>query len=383
MNTSQFGPSKTGKIIPISGVPELTHAFIPNPFPPKWKWQDRLWPLLRDARVALASLDGIGKYLPNPTLVLRPLQNREAQCSSSLEGTITDPQQQALFQIDPKYPTSKEDPANAFREVFNYGRALKLRLETKEELPLSLRLIIELQGVLMDGVRGDEQDPGNFRRTQNQIGHPARYVPPPANHLSALLDNLEKYLHEDTSYDPLVNAFLVHYQFEAIHPFRDGNGRVGRLLLSILIAEWCNLSSQWLYMSAYFDRNRDRYLDHLFNISSEGKWENWIEFCLEGTVIQAKDAEKRCTQFLDLNREFLSKIETIGGSLRLATMIDDLFEHPVVTITKLADKHNVTYNTAKSDVEKLESAGILQELSGTSQKTHFCPRIFDITYKDL
>ena len=380
MDIGQFGQDRTGELVPVHGVPEVTHAFVPNPLPPAWKWPSELWPLLLDARTALASLDGIGKHLPNPELVLRPLQNREAQRSSSLEGTITDPRQQALFQIDPKYPDSRDDVANAHREVFNYGRALRLRFEKSSDLPLSLRLIRELHAVLMDGVRGEEHDPGQFRRIQNLIGRPPRFVPPPVNYVLDLVGALEKYLHQERPLNPLVEAFLVHYQLEAIHPFRDGNGRVGRLFLSILIAEWCGLSRQWLYMSDFFDRNKDEYIDRLFRISTVGDWRGWVEFCLRGTVIQAKDTEQRCEGLLALKDEFDERIRGVGGSSRLSGIVDDLFMVPVVRASILAKQYKVTYNTARSDLAKLERAGIVENARSQRPRVYYCPKIFDITY---
>src|SRR6266571_4965370 len=168
----------TGKLVPIpKGLADAKIAFIPAPLPPKWEWPDSLWKLLVEARKCLSSLDGTGKHLPNPEILLHPLQNREAQLSSQLEGTVTDPQQQVLFEADPRYPISKEDPNNAFREVYNYRKALRLRLEGQNDLPLSLRLVRELHAVLMEGVRGSDQRPGEFRQIQNQIGFPARFVP--------------------------------------------------------------------------------------------------------------------------------------------------------------------------------------------------------------
>jgi Fic family protein len=382
MKADQFGDYCTGELISITGVPGVSHAFIPQLLPPQWEWPVRLWPLLLEATTALATLDGTGRHLPNPELVLRPLQNREAQRSSSLEGTYTDPQQQALFQFDPQYPDSADDPANAYREVFNYGRALRLHLEGQEELPLSLRLIRRLHAVLMEGVRGSDRNPGEFRKTQNQIGRPARFVPPPAPQLPMLLDNFERYLHAPRAYHPLVDAFVAHYQFEAIHPFLDGNGRVGRLLLSLLIAEWCGLSSQWLYMSAYFDNNRDEYIDRLLRISTHGDWEGWIEFCLRGVVVQANDTLGRCEKLLKLNREFHERLKEIGGSVRLSAIVDDLFRSMVAQATVIARKHNVSYPTARADLNKLARAGILQQIPGAQQISYFCPKIFEVTYAD-
>jgi Fic family protein len=315
--------------------------------------------------------------------VLRPLQNREAQRSSNLEGTYTDPAQQVLFQIDPRLPESRDDPANAYREVFNYGTALRLRLEKKDSIPVSLRLIRELHRVLMDGVRGADQNPGEFRRMQNQIGRPARFVPPPLNHLKPALDVFEKYLHGPKMCDPLVEAFLVHYQFEAIHPFTDGNGRVGRLLLAILIAEWCNLSNQWLYMSDFFDSHKDEYIDRLFRISTEGKWEEWIRFCLTGVRAQATDTLKRCEKLVALREDYHERLRGIsGGSVRLSAIVDDLFRTPVALPARVAAKQRVSYPTARADLTKLVKAGVLEELSPGARISFYSRAIFDITYAD-
>jgi cell filamentation protein, protein adenylyltransferase len=284
--------------------------------------------------------------------------------------------------VTTKYPTSKDDPANAYREVFNYSRALRLQLESQEALPLSLRLIRKLHEILMDGVRGAEQNPGQFRRVQNQIGRPASYVPPPINYLNKCLDAFEKYLHTDHSFNPLVEAFMVHYQFEAIHPFGDGNGRIGRLLLALTIAEWCQISDQWLYMSAYFDRNKDLYTNIMLRVSTHGDWESWIEFCLKGVAEEADNTQRRCDQLLSLHRAFHEKVRKIGGSIRLSSVIDGVFDTPIVVIRKLHKKYNITYPTARSDLKKLEDAGILKILEGAPQITYYCPEIFRITYAD-
>jgi len=382
MDISKFTDKKTGRLEKISGI-NVTHCFVPNELPPRWKVSDRLWPLIVEARAAIASLNGIGKHLPNPQLLLNPLQHREAQLSSQLEGTITDPQQQLLFEM--KLPLSEKDDENisALREVSNYRRALLYHLKNKKGLPLSLRLIRELHGVLLTGVRGGDHDPGNFRRVQVQIGKPARYVPPAFNLVLPLLDNLEKYIHAELKYDPLVNSFIVHYQFEAIHPFRDGNGRVGRLLLAIMIADGCNLSHNWLYMSAFFDANRDEYIDRLFNVSARGDWDGWIEFCLHGAIKQAQDTELRCSRLLDVSGKFKERLNNVGGSHRLTAIADSLFTIPVIQIPVISETHNVSYPTAKSDIEKLVEAGILKELTDQRPKTYYSEEIFELIYADF
>ena len=371
-----------GRLLPISSVAaDAQLAFVPNPLPPQWSWPERLWKLLVEARTCLASLDGTGKHLPNPEILLKPLQRREAQLSSKLEGTITDPQQQALFQADPKYPVSDTDPINAYREIFNYGKALRLRLDGGYDLPLSLRLIRQLHAVLMEGVRGSDQRPGEFRTTQNQIGRPARFVPPPPQHLNETLDSFERYLHSNDDFDPLVRSFLVHYQFETIHPFGDGNGRVGRLLLALTIAEWCKLSDQWLYMSAFFEKRKDQYMDLLFGVSAHGDWESWLEFCLTGVASQALDTEKRCDKLLALYRDFHKQLK--GGSVRLAGLVDSLFESPAVSVTTVKEKFGVTYPTAHSDLKKLEILGIVKQLQRPGLITYYCKPIFEVTYEDV
>jgi Fic family protein len=383
VDPKEFNPSlMPGRLVPVkNGSPDVQMAFLPNPLPPKWRWPQELWKVLIEARKSLSSLDGTGKHLPNPEILLQPLQSREAQLSSQLEGTITDPQQQVLFEADPRYPTAANDPNNGFREVHNYRRALRLRLDGKNNLPLSLRLITDLHAVLMDGVRGADQRPGEFRKIQNQIGRPARFVPPPPENLDVLLQSFEQYLHSTDDFDPLVRAFLAHYQFETIHPFRDGNGRVGRLLLSLMTQEWCRLSSQWLYMSAFFEKRRKEYMDLMLAVSTQGAWENWIRFCLEGVVSQAEDAEKRCDKLLSLHRDFHERLK--GGSVRLSRLVDGLFSRPVITVNQYKSHFDVTYPTARSDLSKLESMGVVQPLEGMALITYYCPLIYRVTFADM
>jgi len=382
MDQREFSDKMTGQLVPVlNGPPDASFAFVPNPLPPIWDWPSDLWPLLLEARRSLSSLDGTGKHLPNPEILLQPLQGREAQLSSQLEGTYTDPQKQILFQADPSYPMSKNDPNNAFQEVYNYRRALRLRLDNSSDLPVSLRLIRELHAILMKGVRGSEQRPGEFRTIQNQIGYPARFVPPPPQHLPGTLDAFEKYMHSTCAFDPLVKAFLTHYQFEAIHPFRDGNGRVGRLLLSWVIADWCLLSSQWLYMSAFFERRKKEYMDLMFNVSTQAAWEPWIRFCLEGVVSQSIDAEKRCDKLLVLHKDFHHRLK--GGSVRLSKLVDGLFSSPVISVGRYKKMFSVTYPTARSDLRKLEAAEIVKQLEHMDEITYYCPPIYTITFEDI
>lgn len=377
MRIDQFSQElRTGELVRASGSgSQAIFAFLPDPLPPSWPWPESLWPLLLKAHTALASLDGTGKHLAKSDLLWGPLQSREAQLSSQLEGTVTEPHEQALFQAAPSYPESEDDPKNSQREVFNYRRALRIRVNSSEENPLSLGLIREFHSVLMDGVRGSDQNPGQFRTTQNQIGRPARFVPPPPEFLTDTLQTFEVFLRHPAGYDPLVNAFLAHYQFETIHPFADGNGRVGRLLLACTIKEWCGLAGQWLYMSAYFEAHKQAYMDLLLAVSTQGAWHEWIEFCLLGVVEQARDTERRCEQLLGLYRDFHERLSQAGGNTRLMRIVDELFDLPVVQVARAARDLGVSHPTARSDLKKLESLGILKPLTapGLSNITYFCP----------
>src|SRR5690606_32529350 len=212
---------------------------------------------------------------------------------------------------------------------------------------------------------------------------PARFVPPPANHVSPLLWNLEAFIHSEGLQDPLVDAFIVHYQLEAIHPFRDGNGRIGRLLLALMISEKCRLDHNWLYMSPFFDANKNEYIDRLFCVSTEGDWTGWIEFCLNGVISQAKDTEKRCDRLLKIYDDFKERIHNTGGSHRLNRIAEDLFVTPVVQIPSIADKFSVTYHTARSDVERLIKAGVLAELPGQGIRTFISSEIFEVIFEPI
>jgi Fic family protein len=251
------------------------------------------------------------------------------------------------------------------------------------QLPLSLRLIRELHRVLLTGVRGKEHSPGEFRRIQVAIGPRYRFVPPPINYLSECLDAFERYLHAPSVHNPLVECFLAHYQFEAIHPFRDGNGRVGRLLLAIMVHQRCNLTKSWLYLSEYFEKNSDEYRNRLFNVSAKAAWSEWIEFCLLGTADQAKATLRRCDELRLIKDDYMRRLNAAGGSVRLNQIIDDLFCSPIVQLSRLPDRLQITYPTAKSDVERLIEVGILAELPDLNVRTFYAPEVWRVAYGDI
>lgn len=380
MKIADFKSNSAGKLIPLINA-EYPYAFLPDGLPPKWEFPARLWPLLADAKHQLGILEGIGRNLPNPTILLRPLSDREALRSSRLEGTYVTSKELLLFELEPQEPTSEGTPTNDRWEVLNYRRALLYG--TTSELPISLRLIRELHRILMLGVRGQDRSPGELRRNQVGIGRPVRFIPPPPERLNECLNPFEAYLHSESGYDPVVDCFLVHYQFETIHPFTDGNGRVGRLLLAIMLQQRCSLSKPWLYMSEFYDRNRDEYIDRLYRVSAEGAWSEWIEFCLEGMLMQTRDTIERCQRLQQTRIEFTRRLSEAGGNVRLNHIVDDIFHSPFIRIADLPKRLGVTYPTAKSDVERLVRVGILAELPDVRPRTYFSPEVYRIAYERM
>jgi Fic family protein len=380
MDRRKFSASSPGELIQIEAN-EV--AFVPHPLPPKeWEFPNRLWPLLSEAKSYVGELAGIGSVLPNPTILLRPIADREALQSSRLEGTYATARELLLFELQPLGGVETADRVQDHREVYNYQRALQHGIDG--QLPLSLRLIRELHGILLAGVRGRDRTPGEFRRVQVAMGVSQRFVPPPPNHLNACLHPLEDYFHKaDDGCDPLVSCFLAHYQFETIHPFVDGNGRVGRLLLAMMLQQRCRLTKPWLYLSEFFERNREEYVQRMFDVSAEAKWSEWIEFCLTGTLTHAKSTISLCRRLLKVRDEYSRRITDVGGTIRLSQIVEGIFSSPFVQVAALAKQLGVSYPTAKADIQKLVDAKILRALPDVPTKTFYAPEVFDIAYADV
>lgn len=381
MDITRFCPNPPGKLVPLVTEWGPDHAFVPNDLPPFWEFPEHLWPLLSDAKQQVGILEGLGRTIPNPAILLRPLEDREAIQSSRLEGTYASPKELLLFELSPREPKSGTDPTNDHREVYNYR--LALLHATQSPLPISLRLIRDVHGILMKGVRGRDKSPGEFRKIPVGIGSGGRFIPPPPDCLSDVLGKMETYCHAPSAYDNLVNCFLVHYQFETIHPFIDGNGRVGRLLLALMLQKQCELTKPWLYLSEYFEAYRDEYVQRLFDVSAKGDWSGWVEFCLRGTLRQAKETIARCEQLLKIRDEFMAKLSGAGGSLRLKDIVDGIFHSPFVRVKDLPSSLGCTYPTAQADVDKLVGLDILRALTGVKPKTYYSPAVFNVAYEKL
>ncbi len=382
MDIKQFSDQSPGRLVPVSASWGADHAFIPDPLAPDWVFPESLWPLLSEVKTQVALLEGIGRGLPNPTLLLKPLSGREAIQSSALEGTFATPRELLLFEMDPPQTDSDNELINAPREVANYRQALEYG--TGGDLPLSLRLLREMHEVLMRGVRGNEKTPGQFRQQQVGIGAQGRFIPPPHYALTECLEKLEAYfLSDSTSYDPLVDCYLVHYQFEAIHPFNDGNGRVGRLLLAIMLQQSCKLTKPWLYMSSFFNKHREDYVQHMFNISAKGDWATWVEFCLHGTLEQAKDTIRRCESLKQIKEDYKQRLQESPYAARLFQIIDCLFDKEFLNIASITQLLGVTDPTARKDAERLVELNILAQLPDFWPKTYYAPEVYRVAYDEF
>ena len=347
-----------------------SYAFVPPPLPPDLTWNNDLIQTLASATHALGELAGLGRTLPNPYLFTRPFLNREAVLSSRIEGTqasLTD-----LYALEAQAPLfALPEKRHDTQEVKNYVRALEHGLARLDELPISLRLLREMHHVLMEGVRGQDRARGEFRRVQNWIGpagatlQTATHVPPPPGEaLQKGLDAFERFIHADQGLPPLVAIALIHYQFEALHPFLDGNGRIGRLLITLLLMDTKLLSEPLLYLSAYFERHRADYYQHLLAVSQQAAWEDWLRFFLRGVESEAKDAAHRARSLLDQRESYRQRYQQEGASPNLLSAIDQLFAQPVVTVNQLAKNVGLSYRGSANLIERLERDGLLEEVTG-------------------
>jgi Fic family protein len=359
-------------------------AFIPYPLPPKLEWDNSLVSLISKSYLALGTLSGLGENLPNPHLLIYPFIRREAVLSSRIEG-IQSSLSDLLF-----FEATKLEKQRDVKEVQNYVRAIEYGLKRLEELPLSLRMIRELHNILMEGVRGEHATLGEFRRSQNWIGAPgctlneATFVPPPVPEMQDALNQLEKFLHTDIVLPPLVQLALIHYQFEAIHPFLDGNGRIGRLLITLFLCQQGILTKPLLYISAFFERHRQEYYELLLGISQRGAWRQWIEFFLQAVVEQSSDAVQRARRLLDLHQSYYQT--SLGKRLppTARQLIELIFMRPVINVRVVREFLRVTFPAAQKAINALEDEGILTEITGGKRnKAYMAKKVLKILEEDI
>ncbi len=360
-----------GRYVPISTVGEKAQAFVPAPLPPRppIDWTPELRSKFDQALLALGRLDSVSTLLPDTSLFLYMYVRKEAVLSSMIEGTQSSLSDLLLFELDQEPGVPLDD----VREVSNYVAALDHGLRRLEEgLPLSLRLFREIHDVLLANGRSSGQTPGEFRRSQNWIGGTrpgnAAFVPPPAEEVLGCMGELEFFLHDQPEPTPvLLKAALAHVQFETIHPFLDGNGRLGRLLITLLLCEQKVLREPMLYLSLYFKTHRQYYYELLNNVRMTGDWEAWLDFFAEAVIVTATQAVETAQQLLDLSSQDRDKISGLGRAAASTLQVHRaLMEHPIATSASLVKKTGITPATVNRALAHLEQLGIVKEL--TAQK---------------
>ena len=371
MNPEEFRASTSGKVIrTIEGY----WAFVPHPLPPPIAYDRETVELLSDADRGLGRLAGIGQLLPNPHLLITPYIRREAVLSSRIEGTRASLSDLLYFEAAEEEPPSAPD----VQEVRNYVRAMEYGLKRLEKLPLSLRLVREIHAQLMAGVRGAERRPGELRQVQNWIGPPgcslaeATFVPPPVSEMEAALGEWETFLHDAKDMPPLVQCALMHYQFETIHPFVDGNGRVGRLLITFFLCERGHLPQPLLYLSAFFEQHRAEYYGRLLGVSRFGDWMGWIKFFLQGIATQASAAADDSRRIIALQRRYRELLQQRKASPTAIATMEELFLNPYVTATRLSKRLKVSFPAVQSTIDWLVKAGVLREITGRQRNRIYC-----------
>lgn len=357
-------------------------AFVPAPLPPDppINYESSLISLLSAADQAVGRLDGVSKTLLNPELFVAMYVRREAVLSSQIEGTQSSLDDVLTYELDPNVRNLPDD----VEEVANYVRAMNYGLHRLTTFPLSLRLIREIHSELLTGVRGEDKSPGEFRRSQNWIGGTnaslaqASFVPPPPHEMQVALDNFELFLH-GSAIPALVQCGLAHAQFETIHPFLDGNGRVGRLLITFLLCHREVLHRPLLYISYYLKRNRAEYYDRLTAIREQGNWEGWLQFFLRGVAETATEATDTAGRIIDLREGHRMLIQEKDLGTNTLRLLDVLFQRPVINVNIVKDRLGVSFPTASKLVSQLALLGIIEEITGAQRH-----RVFRYTpYLDL
>lgn len=348
-------------------------SFVPNPLPPAppIELTKDIIALLVKANSHLAVLESVATRIPNVKLFVSMYVRKEALMSSQIEGT------QATLEdiLDPMLDANTN---RNVADVVNYIKATEFAIERLQTLPLCNRLIKETHAVLMEGVRGQEKSPGAFRYSQNWIGGQgstlknARYIPPSPDDMLDAMSDLEKYINADDDLNALIRAALIHYQFETIHPFLDGNGRVGRLLITLFLMEKKVLTTPALYISYFLKKNRVEYYDRMTEIRTKGNYEQWIKFFLQAIIESAEDAITTIDELTALHDANLAVISRLGRAAKNAMLVFDYLEsNPIIEIRKTADALGITFNTTSSAVNRLVDMGILVQTSDNSRNRTF------------
>ena len=365
--------NRAGKYIENMTGEAMYKSFQPSALPPEppLEINERLLKMLVEANRQLAQLDTASQLIPDIDLFVSMYVRQEALMSSQIEGTqctledILDPQLDASANAD-------------VSEVINYVKAARFALKRLETLPICSRLLRETHAVLMEGVRGQEKNPGEFRRSQNWIGPAgsslknARYIPPNVEDMEIAMSDLEKYINESDKYDPLIQAALIHYQFETIHPFLDGNGRIGRLLILLYLMEKKLLSKPVIYVSYFLKMNQIEYYDRISEVRRNGNYEQWVGFFLEAVASAAQDALESVGKLSALHEKNISRLPKSNRRKdNVRELFDYLEQHPIIDIKQTAAALGLSYNTVSAAVKKLMELGILKETTNAARNRVF------------
>ena len=368
MNRDEFQNTPVGHLVPTM---DQHWAFVPAPLPRELVLPTDVILLLDEASRAVSVLAGVGETLTNPHLLIRPFLRREAVLSSQIEGTQASVSEIYRFEASEgkafrrRVPGGRDDA----REIRNYERAVEHGQVLLEKLPISARLINEMHGILLMGVRGGDKRLGEWRTEQVWIGaegtriEDARFVPPPASEMAQLMTDWEKFVNESTALPPLIECALMHYQFETIHPYSDGNGRIGRSLITLFLIERKILSAPLLYLSVYFERNRLAYYDHLLSLSRTGDWMPWLRYFLVGVREQARDAVIRSRRLRSMQDEYRQTLRARSESGNALRLLEHIFDRPYQTAQSASAFLGVTEAGARNILNRLVDAGVLVKIN--------------------
>lgn len=366
MNKEDYQNSTTGKVVQTSIHLTPYWAFVPNPLPPSIAPSWKLVNLLSEADRELGIVAGLTRNIPDASILIEPFMRREAVLSSRIEGTHTVLSELYGYESGHMLPgfSRSNEVLLENQEVLNYVKALKVGLERIKTEPINLELIKELHRILLYGVRGDEFTLGEFREVQNFIGRTndpseAIFIPTPVADLSAAVKKLENYLLTGNQYPPLIRIAMIHYQFETIHPFLDGNGRVGRLVIVLLLVAWNLLPEPLLYPSSFFERNRELYYENLLCLSKSGDWEHWLEFFLLMIIEESRATISRAKAMINLKDKWEQLLFRHKTSEHYFKIINSLFKKPFISVSDIEKLLEVTNKAARAMVERLAILGIL------------------------
>ena len=359
----------------------IMKPYIPEELPLKKLDYNPFIKLIGKANRALARYDGLLLSIPNPTILLSPLKDQEAVLSSKIEGTQATLEEVYKFEAGEKI--MPENKKYDIQEIINYRKATNFAVEELKKIPLSLRMLRNIHSILLNSVRGQNKDRGNFRTIQNWIGKPgatienAIYVPPPPDLILNKLSNLEKYLHTNNE-DCIIQMAIIHAQFELIHPFLDGNGRIGRIIIPIFLYSKKVLSLPVFYLSSYLEKNRELYYQNLLSISKEGKWEKWIKFFLEAVFKQSNENINKAKEILNLFESMQERIYNSTHSPNIMKILDAIFNHPIFTSKDFITYTEINPKTSYRILKQLKENGIIYSDEKLRKQTYYFTELLRI-----